>query len=152
MAWPSTPASVAMLSSTSGEAAITPEAVRCGSRIGTLTARTRKEAIFMGVNSSRAARGPPLNLFAGALKRGSGQAPLQPLGESLAFPAVHRAGAPAQVMRVGARHVARRQALERAVLQPRRTQLEAHERDAQPLRGGVAHQADVVERGALRRL
>src|SRR5215204_4193671 len=41
MLWPVTPASVSMSVSTRGDAATTPPAVRCGSAIGTLTARTR---------------------------------------------------------------------------------------------------------------
>ena len=47
MLCPSTPASVATVSKTSGDTATTPEAVRCGSGIGTLTQRTWKEVMFI---------------------------------------------------------------------------------------------------------
>src|SRR5438045_1807405 len=73
----------------------------------------------------------------------SDQAFLQPFGESSALPALHRAGAPAQVVRMRAGHIPSRNAFQRAVVQPGLAKLQAHQRDAQALRGGVAHQPDV---------
>ena len=92
---------------------------------------------------------PGLKELSGFVEARSADGFLQPLGEGRTFPAVHDAGAPAQVVRMGAGHLHGGQANQGAVFQPGCPQLQADQANAQALGGGIAQQADVVEARAV---